>query len=309
MQPWQQYRQPATVEQAIAALEAAYPEGRVIAGGTDLLIDLQQGKEPPVHTLVDISSIDQLRAMEVRDGTIYVGAAATHHAILSHERIQQGARCLAEACGVIGGPQVRNVATLGGNVAHGLPAADGTIALLALDAEAEIAGPEGRNWQPIEALFRGPGETSFDRRRQILTRFRFPLTTINEGSAFYRVMRPQGVAIAILNMACWLKVERDGVIEDARIAVGPTGPVPRRARRTETLMIGTRLEKNDFGAVREELLAESKLRTSRHRATEAYRKHLISVLVERTLPAAYRRAAPTGEGAELTVGREKGGSQ
>jgi CO/xanthine dehydrogenase FAD-binding subunit len=310
MQPWQQYLQPSSIDQAIAALESAFPRGRVIAGGTDLLLDLQQGREPPVHTLVDISAIRELGELDVQDHVMYVGAAATHHAILRNEWIQQGARCLAEACGVIGGPQVRNVATLGGNVAHGLPAADGTIALLALEAEVEIANLDGRSWHPVESVFRGPGETSFDRRREILTRFRFPLAASREGSAFYRVMRPQGVAIAILNMACWLELEKDGVIGGARIAVGPTGPVPRRARKSEQRLLGSRFTAEDLDAVREALLAESKLRTSRHRATEAYRQHLIEVLVQRTLPLAYRRAEATASaGARRMMEREKGGMQ
>jgi carbon-monoxide dehydrogenase medium subunit len=195
-----------------------------------------------------------------------------------------------EACSLIGGPQVRNVATLGGNVAHGLPAADGTIALLALGAQAEIAGIEGRQWHDLEDLFTGPGETTFDRGRQILVRFRLPISGKDEGSAFARVMRPQGVAIAILNMAAWVKLNEDKTIKDVRLAVGPSGPRPRRARKAESNLIGQTPAADRQGELHRLILEDSQLRTSRHRATKPYREQLVGVLLERTLPVAYQRA-------------------
>jgi carbon-monoxide dehydrogenase medium subunit len=147
----------------------------------------------------------------------------------SGTRCSEAATALTEACGLIGGPQVRVVATLGGNVAHALPAGDGTIALLALDADAELASLGKREWLPLAELFAGPGQTTFDRTRQVLVGFRVPLTVYREASAFYRVMRPQGVAIAILNVACWMRLSPSGEIEDVRIPAdgGPTWRAPR----------------------------------------------------------------------------------
>lgn len=290
MATWQNYLQPTSLDRALLDLKEHAPSARVIAGGTDLLLDLQQGRETPVETLVDISSIDELAGIYKEEDRLIIGAAATHQEIISSPEAKKHAQCLVEACSLIGGPQVRNVATLGGNVAHGLPAADGTIALLALGAQAEIAGEKGREWNELESLFAGPGETTFDRSRQILVRFRLPLRRASEGSAFARVMRPQGVAIAILNMAGWLKVGEDDRIEEARIAVGPSGPRPRRARKAEAHLIGRSLETEKLATLNKLILDEAQLRTSRHRATKAYRQHLVGVLVERTLPAAYARA-------------------
>ncbi|HMK09870.1 MAG TPA: FAD binding domain-containing protein, partial [Anaerolineales bacterium] len=228
MTDWQTYLQPHRVEEALAALDRAGGQARLVAGGTDLLLDIQQGRHPPVDVLVDVSGIEEMRAVEIGDGFAVIGAAVPHAVILEHSVLRRRATALTEACGLIGGPQVRIVATLGGNVAHALPAADGTIALLALDAQAELASLGKREWQPLAALFAGPGRTTFDRSRQVLVRFRVPLAGPAEASAFQRVMRPQGVAIAILNMGCWLRLVPDGRIESIRLACGPSGPTPRR---------------------------------------------------------------------------------
>jgi carbon-monoxide dehydrogenase medium subunit len=182
------------------------------------------------------------------------------------------------------------VATLGGNVAHALPAGDGTIGLLALEAEAEIASSDGRRWLPLEKLFAGPGKTTFDRSRELLVQFRFQLARPGEGSAFERVMRPQGVAIAILNMACWIRVDSNARIEAARLAVGPAGPVPSRARAAEKTLLGETPSEMVLSGAAAVLLDEATLRNSAHRATREYRHHLVEVLLRRTVIPAYERA-------------------
>jgi xanthine dehydrogenase FAD-binding subunit len=290
MSIWTFYLQPETVDEALSALMASDGRSRVIAGGTDLLLDLQQGRLPPVETLIDVGRVEGMSDIVVEDGEVYIGAAATHRRIIEHPALQWHAQALIEACELIGGPQVRNVATLGGNVAHALPAADGSIALLALQAQAEIAGPAGRRWEPVETLFAAPGEPTFDRRTEILVRFRAAGRQPGEGSAFRRVMRPQGVAIAILNMGAWLQIDPAGAVRQARISVGPSGPVPYRARAAEACLIGKPLEEAVLAEAQTALRQEARLRTSRHRATAEYRQHLLDVLLRRTLQAAYQRA-------------------
>jgi carbon-monoxide dehydrogenase medium subunit len=193
---------------------------------------------------------------------------------------------LIEGCRLIGGPQVRNVATIGGNVAHALPAGDGTIALHALDAQAQLASTDGLRWVPIQDLFAGPGKAAFDRSTTLVVGFKIGLKGPREGSAFRRVMRPQGVAIAILNMSCWLRLAEDGSIETIRLAVGPGGPTPFRARQTETVLAGRTWGEEAGQIAGNTLLDEVSLRTSRHRATETYRRHLSEILLRRTVEAA-----------------------
>ena len=145
-----------------------------------------------------------MREIRVVEPLVFVGAAVAHGEIVRDPLLNTHAQCLVEASGLIGGPQVRNAAAIGGNVAHGLPAGDGTIALLALDAEAQVAGPNGMRWHPLEDLFLAPGQTILAPRCELLTDFRFPLMRPSQGTAFHCIMRPHGLALAILNMSAWL---------------------------------------------------------------------------------------------------------
>jgi carbon-monoxide dehydrogenase medium subunit len=197
---------------------------------------------------------------------------------------------LYDAAGLIGGPQVRNTATLGGNVAHALPAADGTIALLALDAQAEVASLQGTCRLPLVDLFHGPGKSALDSRRDLLIGFHLPLRQPGQASAFRRVMRPQGVAIAILNMAIWLE-RSASILVDIRISIGPAGPVPLRARAAETELCGQSPNQPAIERAVEALLVETHFRTSPHRSTADYRRHTAAVLLREVLENAWQRAA------------------
>ena len=283
---WQNYHLANDITDALHTLADAPGEASFIAGGTDLLLDIQQGRHPHVHTLIDVTQIPELCQLEVRDQNLYIGAAVPLNRIKNAPEVQWHARALAEAAALIGGPQVRNTATLGGNVGHALPAGDGTIALLALAAEAEIASLEGRRRLPVEELFTGPGKSILKPRNELLVGFHLPAIEKGDGSAFRRVMRPQGVAIAILNMGIWIK--RVGVvIQDIRISIGPAGPTPFRARAAEASLRGKTVQKKNLPEAVEAVLLEAKFRTSPHRSTAEYRRHLVAPLLEETLLAAW----------------------
>jgi len=155
--------------------------------------------------------------------------------IVTDPLVRYHAPAVVEACGLIGGPQVRNTATLGGNVAHALPAADGMISLVAMDAVAEVAGVNGLRLVPILELFRGLGQSILTENGEILTGFYLPARPERQASAFSRIMRPQGVALPILNMAIWLQ-RRDERIEMHANRGGPAGPTPQRARAVEEFL-------------------------------------------------------------------------
>ena len=289
---WQAYYQPETAAEALRLLAAHDGAARIIAGGTDLLLEIQRGRYPEIQALVDVTGIAGMTAITRRDNYLEVGAAATHSQIVQSPWLQQQAACLVESCGVIGGPQVRNVATLGGNVAHALPAADGTTALVALAAEAEIAAAAGMTWQPVLNLFAGPGQPAFDPTRSLLTRFRFTVAA-HSGTAFSRIMRPQGVALPILACAVWVQLAQPdpaSPIAAARICLGPVAPTPQRAPQAEAALLGRCLPDALEACV---VAAQSELhpRPSKHRATTAYRQEMIAVLLRRTLPLAVHRAA------------------
>ena len=288
MNLWTNYHIAKSVDDALQTLTSAPGDAQIIGGGTDLLLDLQQGRHAPVHTLVDVTQIPEMTALEIREGALFIGAGLPHRKIVQSPLVQQHAPGLTEACGLIGGPQVRNTATLGGNVAHALPAADGTIALMALDAKAVVGGLDGRKTVPLAELFLGPGKSAL--KNEVLIGFELALRNSGEASAFKRVMRPQGVAIAILNLGVWLRRDEDQIAE-VRIAVGPSGPVPRRMFAAESALRGQLLNAENLQRAYDALLVEANFRTSRHRSTAAYRQHVVGVLLEETLAVAFERAA------------------
>jgi carbon-monoxide dehydrogenase medium subunit len=294
MNLWQRYHVPGSVDEAISLLASHAGAARVIAGGTDLMIDLQYGErgDLPLAALVDVTRVPEMTAIQREGDAIVVGAAVTHSAIVRSATLEQAATCLVESCGVVGGPQVRNVGTLGGNVAHALPAGDGTTSLVALDAEALVAWNDGRRlWTPMRELFRGPGQSALDAGRDLLVGFRFRAAAPGEGSAFKRIMRPQGVALPVLACAVWLRLDAAREqIEDARVCVGPVGPVPTRAAAVEDSLRGQ--PARDAAVDRAVAVAHETLapRASKYRATADYRSHMIETLLRRALPLAVDRA-------------------
>ncbi len=291
---WNEYHLPVSVDEAVGLLAHYDGKARVVAGGTDLILDLQQGNEHPVAALVDVTRIVGLNEIREEDGTITIGAGVTHNQIVESTLLQQKATALVEASYVVGGPQVRNVATIGGNVAHALPAADGTTALNALDAEVEVASFSERRWIPFASLFLGPGKSAIDSTREVLTALRFKTTGENQASAFSRIMRPQGVALPIMNFAAKVRVIDNNLIEEVVLATAPVAPTPFRCRQTETALIGKPATAESIEAAVAVLLNECRPRTSPHRATAEYRKEVLPVLLRRTLGKAIERAK-TGE--------------
>ncbi len=307
MNLWQEYLRPTNLSQALQAFAEAPGPVLPIAGGTDLLLDLEQGRHSPVHTLVDVTSIVEMTALEVRGEELFVGAALPVNRIVLDPLVCAHAQALTEACNLIAGPQVRNVATLGGNVAHALPAADGTIALLALDAQAEIAscalrgatsGSEERSRSadgvsarrvPFKDLFLGPGKSALKHGQELLVGFYVPLSKKGQASCFKRIMRPQGVALPILNCAAWLERHGDN-LTDIHIAVGPGGGTPFRATQAEDIWRGNSLDEASFGSALEALLTQAQFRSSARRAGADYRRHIVSGLFKDVLEIAWKRA-------------------
>jgi CO/xanthine dehydrogenase FAD-binding subunit len=287
---WQQFLRPKTIDEALNALASSSAPSCLVAGGTDLLLDLQQARRAPVHTLIDVTGIPEMTVIEVREGALFVGAAVPVARIIDSPLVQEHAQALAEACALIAGPQVRNTATLGGNVAHALPAADGTIALLALDAAAEVASSNGRRREPLSNLFVGPGKTALDLGRELIAGFHLPLRKAGGASAFRRIMRTQGIALPILNVAVWL-VRRKDRIEQVRIAVGPGGPVPWRSWKAEEALQGKTMHEKTIDRALAATLEEVGFRTSPFRASADYRRELVGAFLRDALEAAWQRTS------------------
>jgi carbon-monoxide dehydrogenase medium subunit len=289
MSIWKHYLTPQSLKLAIECLSNSPGEPRLIAGGTDLLLEIGQGHLPPVDTLVDINQVPEMKCLEVREDTLFIGAAVPLSHITGSKLVIEHAQALAEAAGLVGGPQVRNSATLGGNVAHALPAADGTISLVALNTQVEIANLDGVKRLPILEVFLGPGKSSLDPHRDILVGFYISLKKKGQASAFSRVMRPQGVALPILNASIWLERSWDRIV-DIRIAYGPSGPIPKRATAVEEVLKNQPFNAKTLEMAYRQLVETVKFRTSPRRASSEYRLHLSQVLFEEVFEKAWQRA-------------------
>jgi CO/xanthine dehydrogenase FAD-binding subunit len=296
---WKNYHLANSIEDALSVLRIAEEPSRIIAGGTDLLLDLQQGRHPPVNTLVDVTSVPEMNRLEILDQlgpdcilpekVLFIGAAVALKKITGSSLVVTHAQALVEAANLIGGLQVRNTATLGGNVAHALPAADGAIALLALKAKAVVASRGGWVIKPLIDLYAGPGRSTLNPRQEILVGFILPLTLPGQASAFARIMRPQGVALPVLNMAVWIERKVD-LITDCHLSLGPAGQVPQTSPRFAGCLCGKSMTADTAAMGLDILLDEVHFRTSPHRASAEYRQQLTGVLLNEVLEKAWDRA-------------------
>lgn len=298
---WDEYHIPTTLAETLELLARYDGRARVVAGGTDLFLDfkdeLWSGEHPHYAALIDVTRIAGACEIREEDGWIVVGCGVTHTQIVESALIQTRAAALAEACGVVGGPQVRNVATLVGNIAHALPAADGLIALLVLGAEAQVVSHQStvnnQQWRPIASLCLGPGKSAVDPTRELIAAIRFCPTGAHEASAFTRVMRPQGIALPILGMASRVKIvicNSKFVIQEVAISAGPVAPTPFHASKTEDFLRGKVPGDETFAQAAQILLREAAPRTSAHRATKEYRYELLPTMLRQVATRAAKRA-------------------
>jgi carbon-monoxide dehydrogenase medium subunit len=286
----EEYILASTVEEALAALASLRGEGRLIAGGTDLVLQLQRG-ERSVRCLVDITRIPGINEIKLEDSYIIIGAATTFAQIERSTLIRQRAPVLAEAASWVGSPQIRNVGTLAGNVVNAQPAADGSIALLTLDAEAEIANLTGRQWVPVASLFVSPGVSRVDASAEMITAFRFRAHGPRESSAFERQARRKALSLPLINVGVRVLLNAEGThVRDVRICIGPVAPVPFRAQQAEAALRNHAIDEDAITEAVEAAVLESKPRSSLLRAGKEYRRELIRVLTRRALLRAIEAA-------------------
>jgi len=288
MANWKHYYIPQSIHSALEVLQFAPGTSRLIAGGTDLLLELQQGHHPPVDNLVDLNQIPELQRLEIHNEKLIIGAAVPLKKIATSGLVFQQATALYDACGLVGGPQVRNTGTLGGNVSHALPAADGMIALMALQPVIMIASPSGVKEVLVQEVFKGPGQSTLS-PVEIISEFHLSLRKTGQASAFSRIMRPQGVALPILNLAIWLERDEEK-IRDCRIAVGPAGPVPILCSTAAEVMKGREPTVEVLKETGIAILEQVHYRSSPRRASAEYRKHLTAGLLEDVFQKAWTRS-------------------
>jgi CO/xanthine dehydrogenase FAD-binding subunit len=276
------YQKPRDVSEALQFLVEAGGRGRLIAGGTDLVLQLKEHQRE-VDLLVDISGLKELKQIEERDGWIRIGAGVTHAEVEKNRLIQREARALAEGCAQVGSPQIRNMGTLVGNVISAQPAGDGAIPLTALEAEIRVQSQFGERWVTMEQAYRGVGLSTIDSAKEVATEVRFRRLEGRGRSGFFRLARRKALALPILNGAvALLQNLSSNRIDKARIALGPAAERPFRPRKTEALL--------ESGEISSELILEAARiaseetspRTSVLRGGDFYRREMIRLFLART---------------------------
>ena len=289
-----EYLEPTSVEEAISLLSQYGGRARVLAGGTDLIVQMKMERLAPEY-LISIRRVPGLEGIVFRDGDMRIGARTSIRAIRNSPRVRTYYPALAEACASFSTTQVQVMGTIGGNLCNGSPASDSAPALIAFGAEAVVVGHDGERRLPLEEFFLGPGETAL-RGGELLTAVVLPRPQGSTGSAFLKVSRVTA-DIAKVNAAVVL-VREGRCIADCRLAFGSVAPTPVRAREAEALLVG-RAFNADLVAEAARIASEEVAPIDDVRSTARYRRHLVRVLAHDGLHMAWERAGEQGSrGAE-----------
>ena len=275
---------PKTIGEALALLQEYKGKARLIAGGTDLIPEIRE-EESDFEVLVDIEKIKKLKAIREESKKIFIGSGVTFSELEENELIRTNALALCQAASLMGSPQVRNRGTIGGNIVSAQPAADGALALSAFDAMLEIASVRGTREIPIDKAYLDIGKSIINPSKEILVGIRLEKRKKGEGSNYQRIAMRRAMALPIL--ACGVFVKSiNGLIQSARIAIGPVSNTPFRATEAEDFLEGKSLTTEIFERAGEIASEEVNPRDSRLRGSRIYRKGLSAVLVKRGLEGA-----------------------
>jgi CO/xanthine dehydrogenase FAD-binding subunit len=282
------YLRAASLAEALAALAQAGTAALIIAGGTDLMVELRQRRLQSQRLpglLVDVAGLPELAGARLDGDQLWLGAGLTFSQCQEDALIQERLPLLAEAARTVGSRQIRNVATLGGNLANSSPAADGVTVLVGLGAMAQVVSVGCGRRVPVEELAApgaglAPGE--------IILGFSLSAPTCASAAAFRKVIRRQAVGIARFNIAAQLELDADGVIAAAGIGVGAVFPSPRRVPQAEDILLGQRpapgLWTKSAQAITEGMLAACGARPSM-----IYKEPALTRVAARTLELAWQR--------------------
>lgn len=269
---------PTTLEEASYIL--AEKKGRIIAGGTDVIPQMLAGRLCP-DWLIDLGRIENLSFIQNCNGWVEIGALTTYSQILESTIIKEHASLLAQAASLVGSIQIRNRGTIGGNIGNASPAGDTLPPLLTLNAEVVLFSRQGTRTVPLTEVLVGPGKTAL-LNDEIIQSIRFRPLAQGTQSIFLKLGSREGMAISIASVALVLHLNREGIIEDIRIALGAVAPTAIRCHEAEQMLLGKPLTRETI-----EMAGDSAGRTCSPitdiRGTAAYRRHAVKTMVKRGL--------------------------
>jgi len=282
-----EYLSPQTVGEAVELLSRYGDEARLLAGGTDLLLDMKRRKESPRYVigLKSIRSLDFF-SYDEKNGLSF-GPLVTVRFMETSPLIREKFPVLAQGAAALGSVQVRNLATVVGNLCSALPSADMAPGLIVLGAELEIVGTKGKRRVSIENFFKAPGESVLA-RDEFVTAVRVPNPPPGSGMAYLKHMTRSAMDLSIVGVAVLLSLDK-GVCREARICLGAAGPVPMRALNAESVLKGNRFNQALVKKAAEAASRECRPRSSR-RAGAEYRREMVGVLTGKALALAAEKA-------------------
>lgn len=282
------YEAPTTLEAAVALLAERKQAARPLAGGTDLIDHVRNERLTP-DLLVDIKQIAELNVLDAGPGGLRLGAAVPCHRITANEAVRSHYTALADACSIIGGVQIQNRASVGGNLCNSGPAADSTPALIALEAVCVIAGPSGSREVPVHEFCTGPGRNVLA-PGELLVELRMPPRPPHSGSHYRRFIPRNEMDIAVVGVG--VSVTLDDACETitaARIGLGAVAPTPLLAADAAARLVGLRPTDESFAKAADAARA-SISPIDDMRGTAEFRRHITGVLIQRLLHQAVLQA-------------------
>jgi len=272
---WQTYLQPTSIAETLALLQQFAGQARIVAGGTDVLVELQRGVQPTT-TLIDITALHELKYVRYENDCLYLGALATHNDVVASPACVEHALPLAQACWEVGAPQIRTRATVAGNLITASPANDTITPLMALSAQVVLTSSAGERVVPLRDFYRGVRRT-VRQPDELLREIRVPAMQANQRGLFLKLGLRQAQAISVINIAFVLTFAGEQV-SDAQVTLGSVAPTIVHASTVEAYLKGKRL---DAQVCREagQLTNEDATPINDVRASAAYRRATLANLV------------------------------
>jgi len=279
------YRKPENVKEVFSFLKDYGPKATLIAGGTDVMVKIRNRHLSP-EVLVSLRGLEELRYITKKKG-YHIGAMTTHGMLEHSDMVRTELSALHDGASRVGSVQIRNVATVGGNICNASPSADTAGPLLVLDATLILEGPDGRRTVPIVDFFTGPSKT-VRQQDEILIEFDIPEEMSGFGSAYWKHSRRKAMDLPILGVAVAVRLADDETVSDVRIGLTVAAPTPIRAYKAEEFLMGKRLDDDVLEAAGRIASSESSPRDSM-RGKEWYRRDIIHVFVPRMARLAAER--------------------
>ena len=263
---------------------------QIVAGGTDVMVDLKKGKFY-TEKLLDINNISELKEIREEDGNIIIGGAVTFQEIIESNLIKKKLAVLVQACRQIGTWQIRNRGTLAGNIVHAQPAADGAVVMFALEARARVKKGQEINEYSVPDLYEGPGKSKIDSTRELIKELVVTPLEKNQGASFQRIAKRNSLSLPLINTVTLVRVDENKKISEARVTASPVAPIPKRLSETENSLVGVSI-KDDVALRKAADTAEKEAspRDSLLRGSGEYRKELVKELIYRGINEALEEA-------------------